>query len=98
SSASGGNSFGISPNNSQSSDAKEVLNSDGTPKFWNVQDTNAATASQPALPQSTTVPYQAAASNGATNTLQTFLCADYLSTSAYQAAVQANPHDTLNQL
>jgi hypothetical protein len=94
----GGSGFGSSPFSTTSSQASPVLASDGTPKFWNQENTNSATASQPDLPAPLSVPYQSASSSGASGSLQTYLCAAYLSTTDYQAAKTAHPNDTLDQL
>jgi hypothetical protein len=96
--AGGGGNFSSAASSNLSSQAQPVLDSNGAPKFWNQENTNPATASQPDLPAPLSVPYQSAAASGGSGSLQTFLCAAYLSQSDYNTAKTAHPNATLDQL
>ncbi len=80
------------------STALPVLGADKLPKFWNQENTNPATPTQPDLPATLSVPYTAAASAGSTNDMQTYLCANFISTQNYETAIAANSKASITSL
>jgi hypothetical protein len=93
-----GATFASEADAAQASTALPVLGADKNPKFWNQENTNPATPSEPDLPVTLSVPFSAAASAGASNGMDVYLCASYLSTSAYQSAAMAHPNESITQM